>query len=1166
MWNIYYHFYLDEGDILLVESQAKKLLIPSQTLQDWHASPYGATLRFCDEATLLLVRKVWEKYANEASKLRRDKDHRAHFEAAVHDAREKQHLYFKGTSRQDVSRSCTPLAAQLSDKLRFSTLQHWLWGLSGSVALPDADEKKTPLIPNPIFAVPLMTSTGLKYPTDPLLSFHLATAHANLDEESLLRLPDSSDNVLAMARLQFDQGVVALSLHKDYYTIRFTASESFSFCHTLRNNLETGETCAQHYRGKIGFDVLKLAESEYGANGKAPRQFDVIDTSTLSHDVSILNLLVSAGPLLKDAPSSTLYTADIYRLNEPDGFEKLLLGHTTTISILLGLVPAEYWTNAKAVSIVDQILAAWSDEDATPEAKDTVSGFRLSWKHSRHMAGQGPNASLHVDADMLVGLIHWVFAAMSRSPVEPRPATHAELQTLIPKQLPVLHHSPGTLAAFIGRIAERTQVDPSKLYETYVLEILEPDTIKRVGPFIGAFAVELSSLGPELAAACGWRDLAQNAGPVFKGWNSIPQAVAVTIVVPTKEWKVLSPTTSDGKSFPPLTTLIAGHMRVPDRKDPLVQAADLGTVYLDTQISFGTVTTEGSRHHPDFTVHVQEDKAGWMGTSPMIISFRVPAAFVEVGYSEAVTGFTAMLTSLDSDGWDQPLRAGIFRHYEKLVSDEEHVFITKYQPGQTSYMPPKLRNPKTPATAPSETAFTVDFDLSKSVDIVGITGRFNITSDRGKKLLADKAPIEVHQSSPFTIDITIGGKDRPQPLVLPLTFPAPILQAGSSKPRIARKSGYIEIPTLLAHPSTFPPILDDYLLPTVLPHNPPYHPITLNTPHLNIHHLPILSLSDRSRTRFLTTLTSLMFSTRERRLREDTLANPNPTTTSSSSSPSAAGDPALSPSARLNFKESLFTIFMLATGLQGGQTGLFALSHPGRGGIHVLLFVSAVRLDAAHGSVVLDAAVLPMTRALVDSKEVEGFLLVLRELECCTLVVDDGELGVWKRVLPGMVERCRSWVHGSGCEYVAAGRVPVGFGDGERVLCGCGEGKLPEEFVSLPEWETAARFATRVAISPVYASALVEELVAPELARAVADELRGKGGGRKVCRNCGKVEGIEGVTLRRCGRCRVAVYCSAECQKTDWKKHRMECHESEEHGDGEGRLEASVSRFRSACK
>jgi len=39
------------------------------------------------------------------------------------------------------------------------------------------------------------------------------------------------------------------------------------------------------------------------------------------------------------------------------------------------------------------------------------------------------------------------------------------------------------------------------------------------------------------------------------------------------------------------------------------------------------------------------------------------------------------------------------------------------------------------------------------------------------------------------------------------------------------------------------------------------------------------------------------------------------------------------------------------------------------------------------------------------------------------------------------------------------------------------------------------------------------------------------------CRGCGKTEG----PFRRCGRCKVATYCSAACQRNDWKYHRRTC-------------------------
>ncbi len=41
------------------------------------------------------------------------------------------------------------------------------------------------------------------------------------------------------------------------------------------------------------------------------------------------------------------------------------------------------------------------------------------------------------------------------------------------------------------------------------------------------------------------------------------------------------------------------------------------------------------------------------------------------------------------------------------------------------------------------------------------------------------------------------------------------------------------------------------------------------------------------------------------------------------------------------------------------------------------------------------------------------------------------------------------------------------------------------------------------------------------------------------CRTCDKAS--PEVSLKRCGRCRTAAYCSPECQKADWKTHRETC-------------------------
>lgn len=49
----------------------------------------------------------------------------------------------------------------------------------------------------------------------------------------------------------------------------------------------------------------------------------------------------------------------------------------------------------------------------------------------------------------------------------------------------------------------------------------------------------------------------------------------------------------------------------------------------------------------------------------------------------------------------------------------------------------------------------------------------------------------------------------------------------------------------------------------------------------------------------------------------------------------------------------------------------------------------------------------------------------------------------------------------------------------------------------------------------------------------VGDEERGRD---LKCEICGKSEDI-----KRCAKCKVVAYCSRECQKSDWKKHKKIC-------------------------
>ncbi|KAG8164047.1 hypothetical protein KVR01_005965 [Diaporthe batatas] len=1124
LWNVYYHLLLDEESAEVLKAHLAALLTASVSLKDWRESDYGGRFHFGNASTLSSVRCIWHKYA-ECLENRGQDQYRADFEAAFqHSKSHRDEIFGSEEIISGSMRAASPLGIEVNEAMRASLNSWWEKGTTGRVS---ADTN----IPNPLFAATLSEHFVLSPLSNPILGYHLATASVQLKETAGDQSDDEHNNLselafAAAAQEQFAEWSQAFfEMSQRHLTLRFIAADGLSTCITLQHYLETGQLSAGVYRRQLAMDHLELDLDEDGPHAVAPKQFDIIDTSDLAESLGALNILIAGAPLLKPAPWATLYTEANQGGTEGEKakFDEIFCGQTRTIATLLGISPVEYWTNATAISNVDEYRLGVSAVKSKSDRQNVH--WRFAWKSLENLSH--PNSQLprlRVKEDTVAALIQKIHRAMfadediSGSVSLPASQQSSRLQH---DTYPYRH--PGAFVAFIRRLLERVDTDEKEIFQNALAEITQDSSLKSGSKYSEAISLEMSRQGLLTLPEAGQNVSQVSDGTLFTSWSHVPDSVAVTMLIPAEIWKKLSQEALVNK----LAFVVEGSLRLVQGDETIWHQ-----VFPDVQVTFGTVSSRGDRQNKDFVLAVDEDLSSWSGGSDLVASFLVPSNALQVDPSS--TKVSLCLQNGVSEAllfnklqFGDTTTGDTMNIYETDLNDNSHVYITRHRPGLDEVS--LYRNSATVA-APAisqdcMTSFTADLDESGS--IITITGRLEISAPDGKRLLSEKAVVDVRKISPFMFEIVLGEREA----VYQLCFPVPVVKDGSTM-RVARTSAYVEVVAPLADPATSQ-TLDDFIFPSVLadsdltPRLDQTIPVPLNIPHVNLHNLPVLDVTDKSRVGFLTTLTSFTFSARERKLREE------------------ADSTGLATSARMNFKESIFTMFMLASGLQGGQTGLFAIHHPEKGGVHMLIFVSAFRMDGANATVVLDAAVIPFTVELIKSGKLESFLLILRELDACTITVNDEELVLWKKVLPALAERCRDWTHTPECEYARPGAtVPLSTEMGKQVLCSCGTGKLPENFLGLPEWDVASQFATRIAISPTYAVPFVEDIVDDSVVGASSGSGMSVQGDETLrCRNCGTVEAKDGGPLKKCMRCLKVRYCSAECQKKDWKKHRMECGE-----------------------
>jgi hypothetical protein len=388
-----------------------------------------------------------------------------------------------------------------------------------------------------------------------------------------------------------------------------------------------------------------------------------------------------------------------------------------------------------------------------------------------------------------------------------------------------------------------------------------------------------------------------------------------------------------------------------------------------------------------------------------------------------------------------------------------------------------------------------------------------------KNLLAAGVKVEPFQRSPCTLGVRLGRLKME--VILP--FPATM---SSSRFRLARKSGWIEVitPIVLCNPtgSAFP------RFPVIVGNDAQFY--AWNLPRLSLRLLPELDLLKKGDLSWINMNLSSAFSSRERSLHNRHLKA------------LTTGD------VLADVKENLFSLFTMSAGV--GRTATSKIDGPQKVffidledlGVICVIFVVGMRLELHDGTLVVDSFVLPLEPPLVARLNKE--LARLSAEECVGLRGTREAYELWTKYIKASVERCRVWNHRRGCLGTSENEIHSreDRSSYQQFLCDCGKGKVTEEFKRARGWRAFSPFVTRCLITPIFSVPWRESSIPLDLGEG--SNLKFKSGEKvngSSCCVCNAKEAKSGEKLMQCIRCKKATYCSRECQRKDWKQHKVHC-------------------------
>ncbi|KAF8554137.1 hypothetical protein OG21DRAFT_1509285 [Imleria badia] len=1060
IWNIFYHFVLDRKSLSLLIEQCRKLVTLAKDLESWNAGPYAGFLTVCDKRTLAELRRVWSLYVATVDYTPdQRKWFKKNFLDGMKEVQDRRHGNgFVGTS----PRSAGPLSHLAVQTVGEQFRKFWSTGITDD-GLHSTDQAT---LVNPTFAFSLSGKEfAVHYGADPVAGFHLAEVFATSHHETPSVLVQK---LVRAARGEFSQWCTSAikllrmtSVMPSKLVIRMFVGDALKLCQAFSHLNSCGVTATPILSSPWRASRIEFEENQYGegASTPAPTTFNVIDTSNISDHVGLLNLLVVTIPILSKSPSATLYTEALVSYSDTPtaGILERLCGDMQIMSLLLGIVPSAFLSRFTTRSNVHESLMAFI---AGPQYHE-----QIAWKAigSEHLISFTP--------DQLGRLLFEVYLKMFSDENLAR-----QLPSMSSSATRAFTHPHYTRQSFVqqlNHIKSWVETDWSRVMEKFDEEVVQDTSL-----ILGSNLYQEMCCHFHLLDVVTFSTMEQSyiqnlrtktRSTLFRDWESIPSVVTVVIVIPRSK-----------------ITAIESELRLAGT--PVLQceirSLNIWNMFMDISAAYGRLEMTGTGQTK--TATIVEEKEGESTSSPLIVFFSVGSSTL-LRSPNAVVGFrtrpsprTVLSRSLLEAIFTTPLE------------DSRHVHLLA-EPPFPPIAPSAAKDARTQVARESKRVFSVEMNDSH-IEIRSFTTRVDITDPAGQASLSASSSVKLEQTP------TQGTRLCIDKYTENIYFPMPV-DAANAKFRVARKSMYIELILPLAISM---PIRNERAIAkrfyTVLDAGTP---MSWNVHRVNLDRCPRLKPGNPEAPKWLVPHVTLMFSHRERDLREKESPSPDDTF--------------------VNLKDSLHSLLLYAAGVQGRVPPFFVLQNMSTGQRLALIFVADLRLDVGSHTVVTDSWVVPGTTTVQEK------LTRLNIAGVVTIKIDPDESEAWRYLLPLLVERCRTWTHRPSCEYLTQGTIPLspdaGADPEKSPFCSCGVGVGTETFPQ--RFKSLAPYATRVAISPLFAVPYLEKVGMPS--DAPTDQVR--------CRACGK----QGGSLSVCAKCKTVRYCSKECQVKDWKDHKKNC-------------------------